>query len=300
MKKIISVVLTLSLIISFCPYALAADDNNYDVIFSIISDDDIVVPESEILAILPAATEYDAMYNQVLTDLTDLRSACVEPELCTPVSVGQDGLVRYSITYSNGIVNQISTERNADGSIVLHFYEDDIHNEVVFLENGNLLVDGQLVDIQNNTSSTQLLANSGGIVAPQMRNADYSTKPWGKPSDYTKYLRVYSGNKCSWGVSTLVGLTTGTVASIICAAIKAALGYGIAYSIFSSVAAEMITRCKVYGMEDALYSWKFKMYERKDSMAVDRYYKYTGHCYSRRDFKGYAFAHTYYCHNWFS
>ena len=78
------------------------------------------------------------------------------------------------------------------------------------------------------------------------------------------------------------------------------LGLSIGISIFSGVAAAMITHCEIYGMEDAFFSWEFNVYEREDSMSIDRYYRYTGHCYSRRGLDGYAFPHTYYYHNWFS
>lgn len=299
MKKRISILLSLSLILSLCSQAFATENNKSDATSNSLND--ITVSKSEILAILPSETEYDEMYHQVVTDLIDLSSIYIETELCTPVSIGQDGLVLYNITYPNGIVNQITTQRNSNGCIVLHFYEGELHNEVIVLENGNLLVDGQLVNIQNNNTTTQsYIEPSNNAVSPRMRNSEYSLSPWGNASDYTNYRRTDSGNTCSWGVSTLVGLTTGTVATIICAAVNAGLGLAIGSSIFSSVAAAMITRCEIYGMEDAYFSWKFDVYERQDSMSIDRYYQYTGYCYSQRDFEGHAFPHTYYYHNWFS
>lgn len=299
MKKGISILLSLSLILSLCPYALATDNYKPDATSSSLNY--ITVSEAEILAILPAATEYDEIYNQVVTDLIDLSSAYIEADLCTPVSIGQDGLVRYNITFPNGIVNQITTNRNANGCIVLHFYEGDLHNEVIVLANGNLLVDGQLVDIQNTSMTTQsYIEPSNNAVTPRMRNAEFSLSPWGKASDYTNYRSTDSANTCSWGISTLVGVVTGVVATIICSAVNATLGVSIGSSIFSGVASAMITRCEIYGMEDAYFSWEFDKYERKDSMSIDRYYQFTGYCYSRRDHEGHAFPHTYYYHNWFS
>lgn len=90
------------------------------------------------------------------------------------------------------------------------------------------------------------------------------------------------------------------MAAILCAAVSAGIGYSIGYSIFSSIAAEMITRCKVYGMEDEFFSWYFDRYERKDSMSLNRYYKYEGACYSKENLKGHKYPHIYYYHNWFS
>lgn len=240
MKRRISILLSLSLIFALCPHALAIYNYN-----------------SETLAILPSATECGAIYSQVEKDLIDLGSAYIEAVLCTPVGIGQDGLIQYNIIYPNGIINQVATERNADGCIVLHFYEGEIHNEVIVLENGNLLVDGQLVNVQNNRMTTQPYIEVGNnAVTPRMRNYEFSLSPWGNASDYTNYCNTSSANTCSWGVSTLVGLRTSTVATIICSMINATLKLSIGISIFTGVASAMITRCEVYGMEDAYFSWE--------------------------------------------
>lgn len=299
MKRLIAILATASLIITLSVPAVAVD--NYRIKVDSNNLRDIYVSEDEILAIKTPATEYDALYTQVMEDLIDISGAYIEPNLCKPISISQNGLIRYNITYPDGIVNEIETERNADGLIVLHFYEDEIHNEIIILENGNLLVDGQLVDIQNNNMMTQ----TGGVtmdntVQPRMRNHEYSMTPWGNAADYTIYCGTWSGNQCSWGVSTLVGLATGTVATIICSKVNAKLGLSIGASIFSSVASAMITRCEIYGMEDAYFSWEFRTYESEDSMSIDRLYQYTGACYSRRNLEGAEFAHTYYYRNWFS
>lgn len=298
MKKHISMLLALSLILSICPRALAAD-SRFDTNPSSLSG--VTVSKAEVLAILPPEADYDEVYQQIVTDFDDISSTCVEADLCTPVRINEDGLVLYEVTFPNGIVNQITSQRNSDDCVVLDFYEGDLHNEVIFLKNGNLLVDEQLVNIQGINATTQSREEPSGVTAtPRMRNSEFSLTPWGKASDYTKEAGNYSGNKCSWGVTTLVSLATGTVAAILCAAVSAGIGYSIGYSIFSSIAAEMITRCKVYGMEDEFFSWYFDRYERKDSMSLDRYYKYEGACYSKENLKGHKYPHIYYYHNWFS
>lgn len=299
MKRYISLLLSLSFIFSLCPHALAADNQKHTAPSSDLND--FHVSEAEILAILPSSTEYDELYSQVVNDLANLSSVYIEPDICTPVSLDQDGLVRYCVSYPNGIINHVTTERNADGCLVLHFYEDEIHNEVIFLKDGKLLVDGQLVNVQNNNLSAQSYAGSdNSTIMPIMRNADYSLTPWGSASDYTIYRGYHSSNTCSWDISTLLGVATGVVATIICYAVNAGLGLSIGSSIFSGVAAAMITRCEIYGMEDAYFSWEFYIYERVDSMSIDRYYQYTDACWSQRNLSGHRFPHTYYENNWFS
>lgn len=296
MKRAVSILLITSLIFALSNASAFAKTNN--VVGSDLNDLD--VPASSVLAIMTPTMEFDDVYNQIVTDITDLNNAFIESELCVPASIDQDGLIRYNITYPNGIVNQVKTERNKDGCIVVHFYEGTLHNKVVILKNGNLLVDGQLVDIKSNSKLQNSIMKDNNIISPQMRNEEYSLSPWGNSSDYKNYRYTKSANTCSWGVSTLVGLATGVVATIICSAVSAGLGGSIGMSIFAGVASAMITRCEVYGMEDAFFSWRFDVYERTDSMSIDRYYKYKGACYSKRDLMGKSFSHTYYYRNWFS
>lgn len=62
----------------------------------------------------------------------------------------------------------------------------------------------------------------------------------------------------------------------------------------------MIRQYEVYGMKEAYWSWEFKIYERLDSMPIDRYYQYKGACYTEKEMKGTRIPHTYYLRNWFS
>lgn len=129
MKKHISMLLALSLILSLCPHALAAD-SRFDTNPSSLSG--VTVSKAEVLAILPPEADYDEVYQQIVTDFDDISSTCVEADLCTPVRINEDGLVLYEVTFPNGIVNQITSQRNSDDCVVLDFYEGDLHNEVIF------------------------------------------------------------------------------------------------------------------------------------------------------------------------
>lgn len=198
------------------------------------------------------------------------------------------------------ITNQVTVEENSRGELILNFYEGDKHDCLKFLSNGNIVVNGEATISPSSAAVTCEEIPIVSTASARIRNSEYSLTPYGNASDYTKYITVYQGNQCEWGLSTLVGSATSTIATIICKYVTMVLGAQITISIFSSVASALITRCEIYGMEDAYFSWKFSVYQRSDSYALDYYYKYTGYCYSRRDYAGTSFPHTYYYHNYFT
>lgn len=236
------------------------------------------------------------LHLQMLNDWEGLSYIGIYPEICTPTAILSENLIVYNLHLTDTIVNQITTHRNAQNHVVVDFYEGDKHDELIYLDNGNLIVNGCLINNENNI----VTYTQKSLVQPRMRNDEFSTSPWGSASEYTKYVGVYSGEKCSWGVTTIVGMSVGAVAAIICTAVKAGLQLSLFASIFSSVAAAMITYSSIYGMDDAYYSWRFEQRERTGSYALDKYYEYDGYCYSQHRQNGEKFKHTFYRHNYFS
>lgn len=290
MRKTLSVILSLTMLFSLLTPSFATNTET----ISNLSSSKSLFTEFETT---------DAMRHQINTDFEELNSIGIDSSICSPTSVGKDGLIKYNVMFPCGITNQVTVNRDTSDQLVVNFYEEDIHNEVVFLENGNLLIDGKEVIIQPaevTVSTTQ--SKRENVIMPRARASEYTVTlsgSWGKESDYNVYVRTVSGNKCAWGVSTLVGLATGVVATIICSVVNASLGASIGATIFSAVAAEMINHCEIYGMEDAYFSWEFDVYGREDNMSIDYYQQYTGACYSRPNQGGHKFPHTYYYHNYF-
>lgn len=91
--------------------------------------------------------------------------------------------------------------------------------------------------------------------------------------------------------------------SVACSVLSTALGNGMGYilgtALFSALVSSMIQEYTIYGAK-AGFSWKMDVYEREDSMSIDRYYMNTGTVYTDYDFSGTSFPHTFYTHNWFS
>lgn len=240
------------------------------------------------------------LFEQSTDDMQNLASIGITQDMCQPVSLTASDVIIYDVALSDEITNQVTVEENARGELVLNFYEGDKHDCLKFLSNGDIVVNGETTISPSSTAVTCEEIPIVSTASARIRNSEYSLTPYGNASDYTKHLTVYSKNDCEWGLSTLAGATTSAVATIICNFVSLVVGAQIVVSIFTSVATSMITNCKVYGMEDAYFSWKFSVYQRSDSNALDYYNMYTGWCYSRRNCAGTAYPHTYYYHNYFT
>lgn len=243
---------------------------------------------------------------QIQDDIILFESIGIEAELITGARI-VDGKIQHEITFPNGVINYATIEKDNSGSLIINFYDNQNHNEVKVSNNGALYVDGGLVICSyDEYVDPQLLSQNAEVsaalsnITPRMRNADYSLSPFGSASNYTKYVKSFSGNAVSWGASTAAGLVLGVMVTILCSAFNAGMLVSIGASIVTGLASSMLSYYQIYGMQDAYFSWKFDMYNRSDSMGIDRYSKYTGACFSRRDFQGTRYSHTYYEHNYFT
>lgn len=296
-RNISCLFLVIVLMMNMCVPTFAKDVDKVEV----SSTGEIIVPADLIYSIIDSDKEFEAVRNQVTTDLAGLNNVSIEPEICTPVSINSEGLVKYKVSYPNGIINYVTYERDTLDRVILNFYEGEKHDELVFEPNGNLFFNGKKVLLaSNNTAFNSETIQNEAAITPRMRNAEYSLSPWGNDSDYSIESGEVKKSSCSWGMATIINATVGAVAALLAAQVSKGTGWAIASSVFTSVASSMIEYFTIYGMEDAYYSYRFDVWEREDSMSIDRYYKYVGYCYSRSNYSGHAFPHTFYEHNYFS
>ena len=290
MKRIISLLMAFILCAIFIVPTFAVD-NKYNT-------GDIYDSENTLFKDRMSSPQVSA---QIKDDLHKLEKVGILSDMCHPSRITSSGAIEYTVDFSDTISDKITIYENDNKDLTINFYEGNTHTVLQFLSDGRLSVNGGKAVPYKATEIYYTPSLRGSSSGPlRMSNVEYSLSPFGPASSYTLYCGTYSGTKCSWGVATLVGLATGAVATIICAAVNAGLALSLGASIFSGVAAALITRCEIYGMDDAYYSWQFEKYERTDSMSIDRYYKYTGACYSRKNLAGTAYPHTYYYHKWFS
>ncbi|MGM9670767.1 MAG: hypothetical protein ACI3XD_04250 [Oscillospiraceae bacterium] len=244
--------------------------------------------------------------SQIQEDILAFESIGMDESLIADVEIVNNNMI-YTMEFPNEVINYATIEETPAGDLVIDYYDNQYHNEVIITSDGKLYVDGSLIEFEcKEYVDPQLLSQNAEAsaapsnITPRMRNADYSLSPFGSASNYTTYVKSFSGNAVSWGTSTAAGLVLGTMVTIICSAFNAGMLVSIGASIVSGLAASMLSYYQVYGMQDAFFSWKFDMYNRTDSMTIDRYSKYTGACFSRKDFQGTKYSHTYYEHNYFS
>lgn len=289
---------------SLCVPAFADSGSSHEEFsFSFTIDpivQEISVSQNAIRQIIDEESDFSSVYNQAVSDLEVMFSKRIDPSICTPVDILNDGKILYELFYPNGVINQAYVSETPDGYAQVDFFEDEKHDTVIYLPNGNLLVNGELVACSQNNSISIMSIGFENAISPRARYSEYRTTPWGNDSEYSIYVNQATGNKCSWGVSTIVGMTVSAVTAILCVYMSAGLGLSIFASVLSTLASAMISYATIYGMDDAYFSWKFDIYKRDGFFPLEYYYKYTGACYSRQNCQGEDFPHTFYYHNYFS
>lgn len=304
-KKLISLIVVTAIIASMCiPVFADSGINQEEFGFSFTvnpSAQEVSVSQDAIHQIIDRESDFSTVYNQAISDFETMSSMGIDLSTCTPVDILDDGKILYELAYSIGVINYATVSFNDDGYNQIDFYEDEKHDTIVYLPNGDLIVNGALVECSNSddeVNDPSVMVNYDPAVAPRARYSEYSLDPWGSPSEYTIYVTQKTGSKAPWGVDTIADMTISGVASILANAILS--GIGGVVGIMVGVAQLMIENAQTYGMEDAYFSWKLNVYKREGNFPLEVFRKYTGYCYSRRNYTGTSYRHTYYYHNYFS
>lgn len=213
--------------------------------------------------------------------------------------INSAGQVFYNIAFPCGVQSRVYVCEEKNGTLKAEIYEGNKHNTLEYKANGDMYIDGnkcymEITFFQKSEATIDEMSN----VSPRMRNVEHSLSPWGSQSSYNQYLSSYEGNRCSWGVD-FARLTVSVACSVLSTALGNGMGYILGTALFSALVSSMIQEYTIYGAK-AGFSWKMDVYEREDSMSIDRYYMNTGTVYTDYDFSGTSFPHTFYTHNWFS
>ena len=297
MKRLMSFFLSLSLICSLFVFQIPA---------SAESESDVVAEsnfETSIKDIARTDSESASLVAQARVDLSNLESVGFEPATIKPQSVNSNGKIVYEVALSDDVTDKITTSEDTQGNLTLNFYEGNKHNVLVFLANGDLLVDGHKIPSSSgNTTKAENESSSQSepLAHANSRNDEFSTSPWGSPSSYNNVTGDISANTCDWGVATIASLAVGVVATIIAYYTASKLSAQIAISCFATVAAAMISYTEIHGMDDAYFSYYFAIYHRNDYTTYDGYSCYCGDCYSQKNHGGTPFDCKFYRHSWFS
>lgn len=284
MKRIVSFCLAVVMWFSVSTTALAVSRSEFDIqVKSLASAHGIAMKEME---------------QRIIHDQNNFKYLRFDPEVLSPKSINEEGKIVYRVMFGS-IANDIVTETTANGDRVFHFYEDSLHTELKIVDGVGLFVNGVFAQPINHN---HILASE--MTQTRGRQTVWDTEPIFPVSSYVIDAGVYEGNTVSWGVSTLVGLAVGAITAIVINSIAGVIGLSFSGQLiinaFTGFAAAMKTRCEIYGMEDAYFSFKFDRYKSNATNPTEVSYMFEGACYSRRDYEGTEYPHTMFYWNFFA
>jgi len=161
--------------------------------------------------------------NVVATEIT--KDKCVYD-----IELEQDG-----INVASNIV-ATKTENNETKLIIT---ENGTEDELVYAENGEIYLNGELVKIENDISFEKVSLEKENLFTQTVGTRDYSRiltyAPYGSSTDYTELVQRFGKNivvnqtLATMAVSTLIGIIMGCLFTPIAGAIAGGIASGIIY-----------------------------------------------------------------------
>ena len=96
--------------------------------------------------LMAASPSDEVTEDDIAEDLMLFRSVGTSVEGFVSFSV-EDGQIIYCKELAPGLENLLAVEQTSDGSVVVDYWEGDIHNELTYKPNGDVLLDGKEVDM---------------------------------------------------------------------------------------------------------------------------------------------------------
>ena len=277
MKKILTVVLCLSIVFTYSVGVYAADS-----------------PESA--AVTQAKAEKRTHNEKKMnSDKSHLKSIGFTNVKAIDNFKGQ-GTTAYKLEMPNGVESYAKVNDTEEG-IEYEFYEGDKHDIVCYLYDGRVKIDGVFVTDENGDA-----IRVGGDIMTRARYATHSSKPIkGKASNYDKYIQSTSDSWITFA-KALATFTTAAMGSFICNL----FGLEIAGEIFTGfgigMATDVISNAKTSAPNSKVMSREYAIYEYVGGAAtpLDHYYKYVAKCYVKGNLQGPAAKKNYYEYNYFA
>ncbi|HIS45443.1 MAG TPA: hypothetical protein IAB47_08760 [Candidatus Scatomorpha merdigallinarum] len=96
--------------------------------------------------LMAASPSDEVTEDDIAEDLMLFRSVGTSVEGFVSFSV-EDGQIIYCKELAPGLENLLAVEQTSDGSVVVDYWEGDLHNELTYKPNGDVLLDGKEVDM---------------------------------------------------------------------------------------------------------------------------------------------------------
>lgn len=175
-------------------------------------------------------------------------------------------------------------------------YDGDLHDAITKTADGKLLLDGKEVVVESNT---EVIAgesfNEDVSVASQYGRG--STTPYkGKAADYTKKVKTIK--KASVTADKLIrNMTITAIATVLEKSIQPCVPLTLSVKVLSKVAKKVKPAAERNAPNSKCLSYKLVKYAYKSNSKTDKYYKYTGAYYPKKNYEGGKIAHTFYEYN---
>ena len=205
----------------------------------------------------------------------------------------------YKIDYGDGSVETTEIRKASNGDIVMDVYDGDLHDIITKTSDGKLLLDGKEVVVESNTEIIEGESfNEDVSVASQYgRGSVYRTTPYkGKAADYTKKVKTIK--KASVKADKLIrNMTITAIATVLEKSIQTCVPLTLSVKVLSEAAKKVKPAAERNAPNSKCLSYKLVKYAYKSNSKTDKYYKYTGAYYPKKNYEGGKIAHTFYEYN---
>lgn len=236
---------------------------------------------------------------KVLQDEKLFREMSVDLDKITLEKASATSPFVYKIDYEDGIIETAEIRKASNGDIVMDVYDGDLHDTITKTSDGKLLLDGKEVVVESNTEVIEEEGfNEDVSVASQYgRGSVYRTTPYkGKAADYTKKVKTIK--KASVTADKLIrNMTITAIATVLEKSIQPCVPLTLSVKVLSEAAKKVKPAAERNAPNSKCLSYKLVKYAYKSNSKTDKYYKYTGAYYPKKNYEGGKIAHTFYEYN---
>lgn len=236
---------------------------------------------------------------KVLQDEELFREMSVDLDMITLEKASGTSPFVYKIDYGDGSVETTEIRKASNGDIVMDVYDGNLHDTITKTADGKLLLDGKEVVVESNTEVIEGESfNEDVSVASQYgRGSVYRTTPYkGKAADYTKKVKTIK--KASVKADKLIrNMTITAIATVLEKSIQTCVPLTLSVKVLSEAAKKVKPAAERNAPNSKYLSYKLVKYAYKSNSKTDKYYKYTGAYYPKKNYEGGKIAHTFYEYN---
>lgn len=236
---------------------------------------------------------------KVLQDEELFREMSVDLDMITLEKASGTSPFVYKIDYGDGSVETTEIRKASNGDIVMDVYDGNLHDTITKTADGKLLLDGKEVVVESNTEviAGESFNEDVSVASQYGRGSVYRTTPYkGKAADYTKKVKTIK--KASVKADKLIrNMTITAIATVLEKSIQTCVPLTLSVKVLSEAAKKVKPAAERNAPNSKCLSYKLVKYAYKSNSKTDKYYKYTGAYYPKKNYEGGKIAHTFYEYN---